>query len=114
MAAMFHHSFDVRWMGRSWPMDFHPNFHPGIGGWLAAGDQRVSDLLQRLLHWYPLWEAIGADLDPTAPDVGRELHEFLARFNVLAHDGGIGGVELANAAAAPNFDPGISKALANF
>src|SRR5262249_28145299 len=111
VAAVLHHRLHVRRVGRAGAVDLDPDFDAGVRRRLAARDQRLADLLQRLLDGHRLRQAVGPHLDAAAAEVRHEVHERLARLDVLLDDALLRGVELAHGAAAPDFDAGVGALL---
>src|SRR6185503_10953388 len=93
--------------------DLQPNLHVGVVGGPPALGERPADLLQRALDRDALRDAVGADLDALAADVSDELHELAALLDVALHHLLVGAVELADGAAAPDFDAGVVETLAD-
>ena len=111
VAARFHDRLHVRRVGRALAVDLDPDFDAGVVGRLAAGDERLADLVERLGDLDFLRQAVGPHLDALAAEVGGELHELLARLDVLLDHGGVGVLELADAAASPNVHAGVGETI---
>src|SRR5262249_15649180 len=111
MAAVVHDRLDVWRMGGAAAVDLDPDLDAGIGGSLAARDECLAHLLQRSFDRHLPGQAIGPDLDTLAADVGCQLYEALACLDVLFHDGGVGRMELADAAATPDGNAAIGELL---
>ncbi len=94
-------------------MELDPDLDPGVRRGLPARDQGLADLLQRFFHTHSPGQVVGPDLDPPATQVRHQVHEGLARLDVLFDDGRVGGMELANRAAAPDFKAHVGTALAD-
>jgi hypothetical protein len=114
MAALFHDGFYVRRMRGAGAVDFNPDFHPGIRGGFAAFAEHLVDLLQSFFDRDFLGLVVWFNSPPASADVGGQLNEFFARLDILADNGGIRGMKLADAAAAPTLHSGVGESLPDF
>src|SRR5258707_11406686 len=111
MPAMIHDRLDGWWMRRAGAVDLDPDLDARIVRCLAAFDQRLADLFERLFDRHALGQTVGPHLDSASTDVGGQLDELLAGLDLFPDLAGVDSLELARRAAAPRFDARIGESL---
>src|SRR5262245_8239482 len=94
-------------------MDLDPDLQTRMGGSLAARHERFADLLERFFDGNALGKPVGSDFHAPTAEVGDELDELLASFDVLLDDRRLRRLKLADSSAAPDLHAGLREALAN-
>ena len=111
MIGAAHDRLDVRRVLGAAAVDLEPDLDVVVRGEAAAGVERTADLVQRALDGHVLRQAVGPHLNAAAADVRCQLHERPANVDLTLDLFGIGRVELARGAAAPDVDAGIGEAF---